>query len=111
MANKFTDAPWSDPESELSAEDYAKVCLIDLNPPGEPKTKAKLKLPIRKTPGGPIYINAMRSAAAALAGARGGVDAPKEEKAKAARKLIVLYKEAGLEPPESLYKIAGVRPK
>ncbi len=45
----FTDEAWSSPESSLSAEDFAKVCLIDLNPPGKEKVKGLCRLPVRNT--------------------------------------------------------------
>lgn len=48
----------------------------------------------------------VHQAAAVLAGARGGVDAPKEAKREAARKLLRLYRELDDEPPESLEKVA-----
>lgn len=104
----FSDAPWSSPESKLEVGDFAKVCLIDLNEPGEEKVKGKLKLPIRSTPGGPVNKNALRAAAAALAGARGGVNAPAEAKAKAARTLVRLMREADIEVGDSLLRMAGM---
>lgn len=104
----FTREAWHDPESELSAEEYRLVCLIDLNEPGERPVKSKCKLPVKSRPNAPYNIHAMHAAAAALAGARNPVNAPAEAKRKAARKLIALYKEAGDEPPESLYRIAGI---
>ncbi len=104
----FTREPWKDPAGELTAEEYRQVCLIDLNKPGERPVKEKCKLPVRSRPGAPYNINDMHAAAAALAGARGGVNAPPEEKRKAARKLIRLYLEAGETPPPSLYRVAGL---
>ncbi len=104
----FTNAAWSSPEADLSAEDYAKVCLIDLNAPGEAKVKGNCKLPIRSTPNGPYNTNAMMAAANALSGSRGGVDAPPEEKKKAARKLMRLMAEAGMNPHEGLKRLLGL---
>jgi 2'-5' RNA ligase len=104
----FSDAPWSSPESKLEVGDFAKVCLIDLNEPGEEKVKGKLKLPIRSTPGGPVNKNALRAAAAVLAGARGGVNAPAEAKSKAARTLVRLMREADIEVGDSLLRMAGM---
>jgi hypothetical protein len=102
--------PWgSISESDYKdAEQFCKACLIDLNDPGKPKTKAACKLPIRE-PGGAVNRNAVHAAAAALAGARGGVDAPLAQKRKAARKLLSLYAELKEEPPESLRQLAGVK--
>ena len=68
----FTDAAWdgSAVESNLSTEDYAKVCLIDLNEPDQEKKKSLLKLPIKATPDGPYNRNALRAAWGAVHGAR-----------------------------------------
>jgi hypothetical protein len=103
----FSNKPWGQfSESDYrDAEHFCSSSLIDLNEPGQEKIKAKCKLPV-KEPGGAINKNALSAAAAALAGARGGVDAPLEEKRKAARKLVRLYHEADMEPPESLLRIA-----
>lgn len=103
----FSNKPWgSISESDYkTAESFCSACLIDLNSGGE-KTKSKCKLPY-KEPGGAVNRNGVHAAAAALAGARGGVSAPSEEKRKAARKLIRLYAQMNEEPPESLRRIAN----
>lgn len=100
-----SDKPWgSISESDYKTpEAYCRACLIDLNT-GE-KTKDKCKLPVRE-PGGALNRNGVHAAAAALAGARGGVSAPPEAKRSAARKLIRLYGELGEEPPDSLRRLA-----
>jgi len=89
----------------LGAEDYCACCLIDENEPRTEKVKERCKLPVRRGPGAPYNIVAMRAAAAALLGARGGVDAPAEAKQKAARKLVRLFREAKLDPPEGLVRM------
>jgi hypothetical protein len=106
----FSDKPWgSISESDYKdANAFCAACLIDLNE-GRDKTKDKCKLPI-KEPGGAYNRNAIHAAAAALAGARGGVNAPTDEKRKAARKLLSLYREMNEDAPESLYRIAGEKP-
>lgn len=105
----FTNGPWDGAAAESGQEAgaFCRCCLIDLND-GE-KVKGQCKLPIRSTPGGPINLNAMSAAAAALAGARGGVDAPAEKKRAAARRLVGLYREADREPPPALLRVAGMR--
>src|SRR5579859_493465 len=104
----FTDSPWSSPESDLSPEDFAKVSLIDLNPPGAKKTKDKIYLPIRSTPGGAVNKNALRAAAGALQGARGGLKGvPPAEKKKAAKTIVNLMKQAGIKPGMGLMKLAA----
>lgn len=104
----FSDKPWGNiSESDYrDAEHFCASSLIDLNPPGKEKVKALCKLPV-KEPGGAYNRNGIHAAAAALAGARGGVNAPPEAKRKAARVLIRLYRQMDEEPPESLRRIAG----
>ena len=105
----FSDKPWgSISESDYaSPEAFCSACLIDMNEGGGPKTKDKCKLPI-KEPGGAVNMNGMRAAAAALAGARGGVNAPAEMKRMAAKKLMRMMGEAKMEPPESMRRMAGM---
>lgn len=104
----ISNKPWSAvSESDYrDAAAFCSACLIDLNEPGEEKVKSKCKLPVRE-PGGALNRNAVHAAAAVLAGGRGGVDAPADEKRKAARKLIRLYRELEEDPPESLRRLAG----
>uniref|UniRef100_A0A7J3SM33 Uncharacterized protein n=1 Tax=Fervidicoccus fontis TaxID=683846 RepID=A0A7J3SM33_9CREN len=104
----ISNKPWGQvSESDYKdAETFCKYCLIDLNEPGQDKTKALCKLPVYE-PNGALNRNAVHAAAAALAGARGGVSAPLEEKRAAARKLLRLYAELKEEAPESIKKLAG----
>lgn len=92
-------------EDYKTAEKYCKACLIDLNDPSEEKIFSKCKLPVLD-PEGRVIKKALPAAAAYLAGARMGVKAPMSEKIKAARKLLILYKQLGMEPPERLVKLA-----
>lgn len=105
----FTDEPWESPETQLSASDFCKVCLVDLNPKGAEKVKARCYLPVRRSPGAPYNRNALRAAAAALMGARGGVKIPAAEKRRAARKLVRLMREAGMSVGEGILRLAGMR--
>jgi hypothetical protein len=89
----FAGGSWSSPESSLSAEDFCKVCLVDYNSPGETKTKAKCKLPVRSKPGGPINKAALRNASSRISQMTG---VPAEVKARAAAKLARLKKQAGI---------------
>jgi len=104
----FTSAPWDGGAVESGQEPgaFCRCCLIDLNEGGE-KSKAACKLPVRSTPGGPYNTNAIAAAAAALAGARGGLSAPPEKKRGAARRLISLYGQMGKPAPDALKRIAG----
>lgn len=108
---RISNRPWSEiAESDYEdAQDFCDACLINLNEgPPEEWTKAACKLPVYepKRMGRALNRNAVFAAAAALAGARGGVKAPAEQKRKAARKLLQLYREIEAEPPESLRRIA-----
>ena len=100
--------PWgSISESDYATpEAFCAACLIDMNESG-PKSKAKCKLPV-KEPGGALNANGMRAAAAALAGARGGVNAPPEMKKMAAKKLARMMAGAGMEAGDSLKRMAGM---
>lgn len=103
----FSTVPWgSVSESDFaSPEDYCRSCLIDMNEAGEAKTKGKCKLPVRMPNGGAVNRNAVHAAAAALAGARGGVSASAAEKKAAARKLMRLYGMMDEDAPDSLRRM------
>jgi len=101
----FSAKPWGQfDESDYSLEQWHRACLIHLHE-GEPTAKSQCKLPVRE-PDGTLNRNGIHAAAAALAGARGGVKAPAEQKRKAARALIRLYREMDEEPPESIRRLA-----
>ena len=99
----FTNVPWTSPETELDANDYCSVCLLDLNEGGGAKVKGKCYLPIKSTPGGEVNMNAMASAAAYL----GKIKVPPEARRKAAKKLRSLYRQADREPPAMVKRYAG----
>jgi len=108
MADKFASGSWSTPESNLSPGDFCRCCLIDTNAAGEEKVKAKCKLPVRSTPGGPVNKAALRNAAARIF----GTQAPPDAKSKAARRLVSLMRSAGIEvTSDALLRLAGARGK
>lgn len=95
--------PWSEYSSaDYSPEQWHKACLIHQHQ-GPPTSKSQCKLPVR-TPNGAINRNGVHAAAAALAGARGGVDASDAEKASARTSLVRLYGELGEDAPAGLAK-------
>lgn len=99
----ISNKPWSQfSQADYTPEQWRRACLLHL---ADDDVKDHHKLPIRE-PGGQYNMNAIHAAAAVLAGARGGVQAPAEEKRKAARKLIRFYREMDEEPPESLRRLA-----
>ncbi len=110
MAAKVSNKPWSNfSESDYDKEQWWDACLIHLVPKSEYTSKEQCKLPV-KEPDGTYNRNGIYAAAAALAGARGGVKAPMEDKRKAAKKLVSLYRNVlDEEPPESIKRLAGVK--
>lgn len=101
------DKPWDGSASRFPDTDaFCASCLIDTNAPGQDKVQANCKLPI-KEPNGDINKNALGAAAAALAGARGGLkDVSAADKKKAAKALLRAYSEAQMPPPPSLKQMA-----
>ena len=81
--------------------------MVDMNPPGAEKAKAKCHLPIKEPKGGSYNRNGIHAAAAALAGARGGTKMPPAEKKKAAKMLVRLYREMGDKIPDSIARMAA----
>lgn len=97
----FSERPWSAyKSSDYSVEQWHSACLIHLHD-GPPTSKGQCKLPV-KTPNGALNRNGVHAAAAALAGARGGVHAASEQKSSAARVLVKFYRELNEKPPPSL---------
>lgn len=102
---RISNKPWSQiSESDYSDEQWYDACLIK-PPRSEYTAKAQCKLPVYE-PDGALNRNGVHAAAAVLAGARGGVKASPEEKRKAARVLLRLYRELEEEPPESIKRLA-----
>lgn len=103
----FTNAPWSTPRSDLDAGAYCSVCLIDLNRPGAEKVKSQCKLPLRSRPGAPYNKNAIRNAMGRIFQMTG---VPADKKRKAARRLVSLAREAGIEvTSDAIKRLAGSR--
>lgn len=106
-----TDKAWDGSASRWpDTASYCDSCLIDLNPSGterDKKTQNNCKLPVRE-PNGDINTNALSSAAAVLNGGMGGLTgvSPQVKKA-AAKKLMGMYSDAEMPPPDSLKKLAG----
>ena len=102
----ISNRPWGDvSEADYTPEAFCRASLIDMNPSGEPKVKARCKLPV-KEPGGALNRNGVHAAAAVLAGARGGVDAPPDARRAAARRLIGYYRELDESPPPAIVRLA-----
>jgi hypothetical protein len=96
--------PWSEyTKADYTADQWHRACLIHQHPADDHTSKNQCKLPVR-TPNGAINKNGVHAAAAALAGARGGVDATSEQKASARTALVRLYEQLGEDPPPGLVK-------
>lgn len=112
MPTTLSTKPWGDiqPTDYADAADYCGACLVNTNegPPAR-WSKGACHLPVRepKAMGGMANRNALGAAAAALAGARGGVQLSPEQKRQAARDLVRLYVGAGLTPPDVIAGMAG----
>ena len=91
-------------ESDYNDDQWYEACLIK-PAKSEYTAKAQAKLPVLE-PDGTLNRNGVHAAAAALAGAWGGVKATPEEKRKAARALLRLYRELEEEPPETIKRLA-----
>lgn len=103
---KTTDKPWDGASSRYpDADAFCAACLIDKNAPGQDKVKANCSLPIYE-PDGTLNTNALGSAAAALAGARGGIQAPPTSKKAAAKKLLRLYQQLKRPIPATIKNMA-----
>lgn len=97
----ISEKPWSDyTKADYTIEQWHAACLIHLHQ-GPPTSKDQCKLPI-KTPNGALNRNGVHAATAALHGARTPLQAPPDQKAKAALALLRAYHQLGEKPPPSL---------
>ena len=102
----IVNSPWDGSAARYpDADSYCAACLVDDNPSGADKTKNLCHLPV-KEPNGDINSNGVHSAAAALAGGRGGVKLPPADKKKAAKALISLYGQMKQDVPPSIKNMA-----
>lgn len=100
----ISNKPWSNfSESDYAPEQWRSACLIHLS---NDLVKSNHKLPVRE-PDGTINANGVHAAAAALAGARGGVQASPTQKRTAARVLMGMYGQMNAAPPDMLKRMAG----
>jgi 2'-5' RNA ligase len=98
----ISEEAWSNfTKADYTLEQWHAACLIHTHE-GEVTSKSECKLPV-KTPDGALNRNGVHAAAAALAGARGGLKGVSEEqKKKAANALKRYYSQLDEEAPESL---------
>jgi hypothetical protein len=97
----ISEKPWSEyTKADYTPEQWHRSCLIHQHTDA-PTSKDQCKLPVR-TPNGVVNRNGVHAAAAALAGARGGVQASSDEISSAKTALVRLYGQLGEDPPDSL---------
>lgn len=100
-----TSKPWDGSPARFTDEQYRRSTLVCRGQSDAPKTDCSL--PVLE-PDGTLNTNALGPAASVLAGGRGGLASiTTAQKATAARKLIRLYGQAGMEPPPGLRQLAG----
>lgn len=93
----FTDKPWNeltDGQKQRIARHYAWAPMLP------PERFTDLKLPHHRPSDGAVVWNGVRSAMAALLGARGGVDIPDEDRRRVYAHLARHYKQFDKEPPK-----------
>lgn len=97
-----SETPWSNwTKADYTLEQWHAACLIHIHD-GVPTSKSQCKLPV-KTPDGVLNRNGVHAAAAALAGARGGLKGVSDDqKVKAGNALKRYYAQLDEEAPESL---------
>lgn len=98
----ISEQAWSNyTKADYTLEQWHAACLIHIHD-GPPTSKSQCKLPV-KTPDGALNRNGVHAAAAALAGARGGLKGVSDqERTKAANALKRYYSQLDEEPPDSL---------
>jgi HK97 family phage prohead protease len=105
IVRAVTRRPWDGSAARFTDEEYVRSCLIDRG--GDAPPKERCSLPVLE-PGGDVNANALGAAAAALAGARGGLRmVTPAQKSTAARKLIRYYRQADMTPPPALTALAS----
>ena len=103
--DSISTKPWGDfSAADYDDEQWFKATIMHLN--GDSRTKGDNKLPVRE-PSGTLNKNGIHAAASALAGGRGGVDAPAEAKKAAAKTIVGLYSKLKEDPPDSIKSLAG----
>ena len=104
---QVSNTPWSRwSRSDYNSEQWERACILDHEQGSTPDER--YELPVRE-PDGTLNRSAIHAAAARLAGAGGGVDAPGDAKQWAAAALVQLYRELAETPPDSITSLAARR--
>lgn len=100
LSRAFVRKPWDGSPDRFTDDEYQRSCLIDRG--GDGPVKERCSLPVLE-PDGDVNVNALAAAAGRLRSA----DAPAKAKASAARKMVRLYRTAGMAPPAGITTMAG----
>jgi hypothetical protein len=96
-----SDKPWDGSSSRYTIARWRRACLVDHG--GDREIKSNFSLPVRE-PTGELNRNGLAAAAGRLNQVAG---LTADQRASAARQLLRLYGEAGMEPPDHLREMAN----
>lgn len=104
----ISETPWSNyTKADYTLEQWHAACVIHIHD-GAPTSKSQCKLPV-KTPDGALNRNGVHAAAAALAGARGGLKGVStDQRTKAQNAIKRYYSQLEEEAPESLTQMMSL---
>lgn len=91
---------WDSSPERFTDEEYERSCLIVRD--GDDSAKVRCSLPVLE-PTGDLNVHALASAAGRISQLTG---ASLQQRAAAARKLIRMYRQAGMEPPSNVLQLA-----
>jgi uncharacterized protein len=97
----ISDARWDGSSSRYTPQQWKQACLLDRG--GDPKSKDNYSLPVRE-PDGTLNRHGLAAAAGRLHVTQ-GITAG--QRAAIARKLVSLYREADMVPPDRLRAMVG----
>lgn len=100
ISRAVVNRPWNGAASRFEDEEYQRSCLVCR--PGDETVKERCSLPVLE-PNGDLNVNGMHAAASRL----NQTGLPMELKARAARKLVRYYRQAGEDPPPALLALAS----
>jgi HK97 family phage prohead protease len=95
-----TDSPWDGSPARFTDEEYQRSAVVCRE--GDDPPKSRCSLPVLE-PNGDLNTNALVAAASRIH----QTSLPMDEKARAARKLVRLYRQAQMEPPPRLLSLAS----
>lgn len=103
---RVSDTPWSKwTQADYTPAQWREAALIDTGV-GDVNSKGRYKVPVRE-PDGTLNRNGIHAAAGGHGiGAVEGIS--EQERSKAARKLVALYRMMNEDPPPSIMKMAGM---